>query len=93
MSGPFDFRNNVVFNWRHRSIDGGDETSEINLINNYFKPGPATNENMRAVFARIEQRSMYFPVVHGKKVTGILKRLIVRANGMLPAILCIITKR
>ena len=61
MSGPFDFRYNVVFNWQHRSIDGGDETSEINLINNYFKPGPATNENMRAVFARIEERSMYSP--------------------------------
>lgn len=61
MSGPFDFRNNVVFNWRHRSVDGGDETSQINFINNYFKPGPATNENMRDVFARIEQRSMYSP--------------------------------
>ncbi len=61
MSGPFDFRYNVVFNWKHRSIDGGDETSTVNLINNYFKPGPATNENMRAVFARIEQRSQYSP--------------------------------
>ena len=61
MSGAFDFRNNVIFNWRHRSIDGGDETSNINLINNYFKPGPATNENMRGVFARIEQRSQYSP--------------------------------
>lgn len=61
MSGPFDFRYNVVFNWRHRSIDGGDETSLINIINNYFKPGPGTNENMRGVFARIEQRSQYSP--------------------------------
>jgi len=61
MSGPFDFRYNVLFNWQHRTIDGGDETSMVNLINNYFKPGPATNENMRAVFARIEQRSMYSP--------------------------------
>lgn len=61
MSGPFDFRYNVIFNWGHRSIDGGDETSMVNLINNYFKPGPATNENIRAVFARIEQRSMYSP--------------------------------
>jgi hypothetical protein len=33
----------------------------INVINNYYRPGPATNENMRAVFARIEQRSMYSP--------------------------------
>lgn len=61
MSGAFDFRNNVVFNWKHRSIDGGDETSNINLINNYFKPGPATNDDMRDVFARIEQRSQYSP--------------------------------
>ncbi|GGH10577.1 polysaccharide lyase [Sphingobacterium alkalisoli] len=61
MSGPFDFRYNVVFNWRHRTMDGGDETSMINVINNYYKPGPATNDNMRAVFARVEQRSMYSP--------------------------------
>ena len=61
MSGDFDFRNNVIYNWRHRSIDGGDETSLINIINNYYKPGPATNENIRAVFARIEERSMYSP--------------------------------
>ena len=61
MSGAFDFRNNVIFNWRHRTTDGGDETSLVNLINNYYKPGPATNDNMRAVFARIEQRNMYSP--------------------------------
>lgn len=61
MSGAFDFRNNVIFNWRHRTMDGGDETSLVNVINNYYKPGPATNENMRAVFARVEQRSMYSP--------------------------------
>ena len=52
---------NLPANGSPISIDGGDETSEINLINNYFRPGPATNENMRAVFARIEQRSMYSP--------------------------------
>jgi pectate lyase len=61
MSGAFDYRNNVIFNWRHRTMDGGDETSLVNVINNYYKPGPATNENMRTVFARIESRSMYSP--------------------------------
>ncbi|MDP4210725.1 MAG: polysaccharide lyase [Bacteroidota bacterium] len=61
MSGAFDFRNNVVFNWRHRTVDGGDETSLVNYINNYYKPGPGTIPNMRATFARIEQRSMYSP--------------------------------
>jgi pectate lyase len=61
MGGEFDFRNNVLFNWRHRTMDGGDETSLINVINNYYKPGPATNENMRSTIARIEERNMYSP--------------------------------
>jgi len=61
MSGTFDFRNNVIFNWGHRTIDGGDETSLINIINNTFKPGPATLDHMRSTIARIEQRSMYSP--------------------------------
>jgi pectate lyase len=61
MSGEFDYRNNVVFNWRHRTMDGGDETSLINVINNYYKPGPATNPDMRGVLARIEERNMYSP--------------------------------
>ncbi|MCB1096850.1 MAG: DUF3826 domain-containing protein [Verrucomicrobiae bacterium] len=61
MGGEFDYRNNVVFNWRHRTMDGGDETSMINVINNYYKPGPATNANMRNVMVRIEQRDQYSP--------------------------------
>ena len=39
----FDFRNNVLFNWRHRTIDGGDDSSWVNVVANYFKPGPAVN--------------------------------------------------
>jgi pectate lyase len=63
MSGEFDFRNNVIFNWSHRTMDGGDETSLINVINNYYKPGPATNRNMRNVIARLgpNVRNMYSP--------------------------------
>ncbi|HXD78424.1 MAG TPA: hypothetical protein VN616_11490 [Puia sp.] len=41
-NGIFNFVNNVVFNWHHRSMDGGDYTSLFNIINNYFKPGPVT---------------------------------------------------
>jgi hypothetical protein len=41
-NGVFNFVNNVVFNWVHRSIDGGDYRAQYNIINNYFKPGPAT---------------------------------------------------
>jgi pectate lyase len=61
MGGEFDFRNNVIFNWRHRTMDGGDETSLVNVINNYYRPGPATNDNMRFVIARIEERDQYSP--------------------------------
>lgn len=42
MDGDFNFVNNVVYNWRHRTVDGGDQKSKYNSINNYFKPGPAT---------------------------------------------------
>lgn len=41
-NGIFNFVNNVVFNWVHRSIDGGDYRASFNIVNNYFKPGPAT---------------------------------------------------
>ena len=41
-NGIFSFANNVIFNWVHRSIDGGDYRAQYNIINNYFKPGPAT---------------------------------------------------
>lgn len=44
-NGIFNFANNVVFNWVHRSIDGGDYRAQYNIINNYFKPGPATPKN------------------------------------------------
>jgi hypothetical protein len=61
MGGEFDYRNNVVFNWRHRTMDGGDETSLVNVINNYYKPGPATNADMVSTLVRIEERDMYSP--------------------------------
>jgi hypothetical protein len=42
MDGDFAFINNVLFNWRHRTIDGGDHLSQYSIINNYYKPGPVT---------------------------------------------------
>ena len=41
-NGIFNFVNNVVFNWVHRSTDGGDYRAMYNIINNYYKPGPLT---------------------------------------------------
>jgi hypothetical protein len=45
MGYDFNFVNNVIFNWRHRTLDGGDGSSLLNCINNYYKPGPVTNTN------------------------------------------------
>lgn len=42
MNEDFNFVNNVTFNWWNRSVDGGDNTSRLNIINNNFKPGPIT---------------------------------------------------
>lgn len=49
--GNSDFRNNVVYNWGYNSSYGGEKQQQgnqklnfanINLVANYYKPGPAT---------------------------------------------------
>ena len=39
-SGEIDITNNVVYNWESRTTDGG--AKEVNFVNNYYKPGPAS---------------------------------------------------
>jgi hypothetical protein len=39
--GVVDFRNNVIYNWRDQASRGG-EAGQFNIVNNYYKPGPAT---------------------------------------------------
>ena len=49
--GPVDFVNNVVYNWGGNSGYGGESVSEprkINMRDNYYKYGPATNSSRRS---------------------------------------------
>lgn len=41
-----DFRNNVIYNWGDNSVYGG-ESGTYNMVNNYFKPGPATSKSKK----------------------------------------------
>ncbi|MEP6804978.1 MAG: T9SS C-terminal target domain-containing protein [Flavobacterium sp.] len=40
-SGKVDITNNVVYNWGHRTTDGG--ANEVNFVNNFYKPGASTD--------------------------------------------------
>ncbi len=40
-AGYLDIRNNVVYNWEHRTNDGG--VKALNLVNNYYIPGAASH--------------------------------------------------
>lgn len=74
-NGIFNFVNNVMFNWVHRSIDGGDYTAKYNIINNYFKPGPLTPKD-----APISYRILKPEAGRSKLDTMVYGRAYVRGN-------------
>ena len=53
-AGPIDFVNNVVYNWGGNSAYGGEGSTNgkggrhINMVANYFKPGPSTSTSKSA---------------------------------------------
>ncbi|WP_246146703.1 pectate lyase family protein [Rubripirellula lacrimiformis] len=58
--GNTDYRNNVLYNWGYRSCYGGEAVqkgsdkftfSNINMVANYYKPGPATDPARKAEIA------------------------------------------
>ena len=47
-----DMRNNVIYNWAGNGCYGG-ENMNVNIVNNYYKPGPATATKGTATQQRI----------------------------------------
>jgi hypothetical protein len=61
-TGRLDIRNNVVYNWKHRTTDGG--AHEVNFVNNYYQPGPATKwfRALNAQYAGFKGTQQYYVV-------------------------------
>ncbi|MGV3705418.1 MAG: pectate lyase family protein [Arcticibacter sp.] len=61
-----DMRNNVIYNWNGNGAYGG-EAMHVNMVNNYFKAGPATGQRIKdrllALNAKTESRP--FPSIKG----------------------------
>lgn len=56
-----DYRNNVIYNWGNANAAYGGEVniaggvSQVNIVNNYYKPGPATAAELKFVNASYQK--------------------------------------
>lgn len=48
LTDKVDIRNNVIYNWQGNSMYGG-EAMNVNIVNNYYQPGPATTKLDRII--------------------------------------------
>ena len=77
LSDLVDLRNNVIYNWQGNTCYGG-EGMNVNMVNNYYKPGPATvmnQERIVAIWNRVETWDPLYNVwgrfhIDGNKLIG-----------------------
>jgi hypothetical protein len=60
-----DYRNNVIYNWGANSAYGG-ENGEYNIVNNYYKAGPASSNRNRIMQISMETDLINFGPGFGK---------------------------
>jgi len=58
-----DYRNNVIYNWGNANAAYGGEVnitggvSQVNIVNNYYKPGPAAPSELKFVHASYQKEN------------------------------------
>ncbi|VXD21236.1 Pectate lyase [Marinoscillum sp. 108] len=62
-----DFRNNVIYNWKSNNSYGGEE-GNYNLINNTYKPGPATESKVDKILDPYEPYGHFY--LEGNELIG-----------------------
>jgi len=62
-----DFRNNVLYNWGEMSVYTGTQGT-INIINNYYKPGPSTKSSVASTIVDPDPTNQIY--VSGNYVYG-----------------------
>lgn len=56
-----DIRNNIFYNWGDKAGYGAENGANVNIVNNYYKPGPATPENKRGRIFEFSPGNKYQP--------------------------------
>lgn len=64
-----DIRNNVYYNWGGEGCYGG-EAQQVNIVNNYYKPGPGTEQAKSGREYRIAKPDVYPADYSGKDKYG-----------------------
>lgn len=77
MYGDFTFINNVLYNWRDRTVDGGDEKSYYTIVNNTYKPGPMTPRGEPIAFRILKAETR-----RGKPLVDQYGKAFVQGNGV-----------
>jgi hypothetical protein len=62
-----DFVNNVIYNWGANSTYGG-EKGKYNMVNNYYKPGPATTKTRGRILNPYPELGKFY--LEGNTLTG-----------------------
>ncbi|UUZ85201.1 pectate lyase [Paenibacillus sp. P26] len=65
-----DYRNNVVYNWGFNSAYGGEQATAINMINNYYKPGPSTFNGVRTRIVNPSSQTAGTWYIDGNMIEG-----------------------